>query len=319
MGQLSARASSRPARGLCVFGLAWLASLAVLPAGAATLMVGPGQPYKAPSDAAAAASPGDTIRIAPGTYYDCAIWQANNLTIEGTGPGVVLTDKICQGKAIFVVHANDVKIDNLVFQRARAPDGNGAGIRAEGVNLSIEGSKFVNNEEGILAGDNPGSTITIRNSEFDHNGACGNACAHGVYVGQIALLRVEHSRFFDTQVAHHIKSRAARTEITDSHIEDGPSGTASYLIDIPNGGSLVVSNNVLEKGPKNQNHGSAIIIGEEGVSQPTAQILISHNTFTDDGPPTSFVRNVTATPAQLVGNVLKGQGVTPLTGDGATR
>jgi hypothetical protein len=282
-------------------------------------MVGPGQSYKAPSEAAAAASPGDTVRIAPGTYYDCAILQTAKLTIEGSSPGVVLTDKICQGKAIFVIQASDVKVANLTFARARAPDGNGAGIHAEGANLTVEGSKFINNEEGILAGDNPASTIVIRNSEFDHNGACGNACAHGVYVGQIALLLVEHSRFFDTKVAHHIKSRAARTEITDSHIEDGPSGTASYLIDIPNGGSLVVSNNVLEKGPKNQNHGAAIIIGEEGVSQPTAQILIRHNTFTDDGPPTSFVRNVTATPAQLIGNVLKGPGVTPLTGDGTTR
>jgi hypothetical protein len=299
-----------------IVSLAAVSLLAALPAPAATLMVGPGESYKAPSEAAIAANPRDVIRIAPGTYFDCAVWSIPNLTIEGAGPGVVLTDKICQGKAIFVIHADNVTVSNLTFQRARAPDGNGAGIRAEGVNLTIENSKFVNNQEGILAGDNPKSSILIRDSEFDHNGACDNGCAHGVYVGQIALLRIVHSRFFDTQVAHHVKSRAARTEITDSHIEDGPNGTASYLVDVPSGGSLVMSGNLLEKGPKNQNHTAAIMIGEEGVNQPTPEVTFQHNVFTNDGPPTSFVRNITATPAQLTGNTLKGNRVTPLSGDG---
>ena len=104
-----------------------------------------------------------------------------------------------------------------------------------------------------------------------------------------------------------------------SVIVDGPDGTASYLVDIPNGGSLSMSGNVLEKGPKNQNHSAAIIIGEEGVSQSTDALLFQHNTFTNDGPPTSFVKNLTAAPAQLIGNVLKGGGVMPLIGNGTTR
>ncbi len=293
-----------------------LATLVVIPASATTLQVGPGQAYSAPSQAAAAAKPGDVIRIAPGSYYDCAIWTANNLTIQGVGAGVVLTDTICQDKAIFVVQADDVTVSGLTFARARSADGNGAGIRAEGNNLTVENSKFVNNQEGILAGDNPKSTIRVRDSDFEHNGACGNGCAHGIYVGRIALLRIEHSRFFDTQIAHHIKSCAARTEIVGNTIKDGAAGTASYLIDVPKGGSLLVTDNILEKGPKNQNHTAAIIIGEEGVIQSTDQLLIVHNTFTNDGPPTSFVRNVTATPARLEGNSLRGNGITPLTGDG---
>jgi hypothetical protein len=69
-------------------------------------------------------------------------------------------------------------------------------------------------------------------------------------------LRVEHSRFFDTQVAH-IKSRAARTELIDNHIEDRPDGTASFEVAIPNGGAVVMTGNVLGKGPKNQNHTAA--------------------------------------------------------------
>jgi len=298
-----------------MLGLVVLALLGE-PASSATLEVGAGKAFKAPSEAAAAAKPGDTIRIEPGTYYDCAVWTAANLTIEGTGPGAVLTDKVCQGKAIFVVHADNVRIANLTFTRARSEDENGAGIRAEGVNLTVENGKFTDNQEGILAGDNPESTIVVRNSQFVHNGACIAACAHGIYVGHIRLLSVDHSRFFDTQAAHHIKSRALRTEIIDSRIEDGPAGTASYLVDLPNGGSLFMTGNTLEKGPQNGNHTAAISIGEEGVDQPTGEIVLTNNTFTNDGHPTAFVKNVTATPATLAGNVLKGSGVTPLIGDG---
>lgn len=284
-----------------------------------TLLVGPGQKYTLPSQAARIARAGDVVKIAPATYQNCAVWKADRLTIEGTGPGVILADRTCQGKAIFVIHANDVTVRNITFEHAVVPDGNGAGIRAEGLNLTLDNDKFLGNQEGILAGSNHKMSITIRNSEFDHNGAClkNKGCAHGVYVGHIALLKIEHSRFFDTQIAHHIKSRAARTVLIDNHIEDGPEGTASYEVDIPNGGALIMIGNVIEKGPKNQNYNASIILGEEGVTQPTPEIIIKDNTFTNDGPPTTFVRNLTATPAQLIGNTLKGHATTPLIGDGS--
>jgi pectate lyase len=292
-----------------------------MPASAAVLMVGKGQSYHAPSQVARVVRPGDTVKIAPGTYYDCTVWRTSNITIEGTGPGVVLTDKTCQGKAIFVIAANDVTINNITFQRARVRDGNGAGIRAQGTNLTLNNDKFLDNEDGILAANNRKSSIIIRNSEFVHNGACRRrgGCAHGIYVNHIALLRIEHSRFFDTQVAHHIKSRAARTELIDNHIEDGPDGTASYEVDIPNGGAVVMTGNVLEKGPKNQNHTTAVMIGEGGVSQPTPELLFKNNVFTNNGPPTAFVDNITATPAQLINNTFKGNAIKPLIGDGTVR
>jgi hypothetical protein len=281
-----------------------------------TLLVGPSQAFKLPSQAAAAAKAGDVVRIDPGAYADCAVWTASNLRIEGAGGHVVLTGKVCEGKAIFVVRADNTKISGLTFARAQSPDGNGAGIRAEGVNLTVDNSSFVDNQEGILAGDNPWSTIIVQNSQFERNGTCVSACAHAIYVNHIAALSVSHSRFFETHAGHHIKSRAARTEITDNHIEDGPNGTSSYLVDIPNGGSLIMINNTLEKGPQNQNHSAAVSIGEEGANQPTAEIEIIKNIIQDDGPPTSFIRNLTTTPARLTENTLKGNSVTPLTGAG---
>ena len=305
---------------LAGYALALVTALAAnAPASATVFMVGNGQKYTAPSQVAQLLHPGDTVKIAAGAYYDCTVWATNNITIEGAGPGVILTDTTCQGKAIFVIHANDVTVKNITLQRARVPDQNGAGIRAEGINLTVEDSTFINNQDGILAGNNPSSSIIIRNSEFNHNGACVGDCAHGIYVNKIALLRIENSRFFDTQVAHHIKSRAARTELIDNHIEDGPDGTASYEVDIPSGGALVMTGNAIEKGPKNQNHSAAVIIGEEGVSQATPELVFKNNVFTNDGPPTTFVRNLTATPAQLIDNTFKGNTIKPLIGDGTVR
>ena len=297
-----------------------LASIAV-PASAATLVVGPDQKLKLPSDAAKVAADGDTIDIEPmeGGYFDCAVWHANNLTIEGKGDGVVITDKSCQGKALFVTPGNDITIRNITFTRARVPDKNGAGIRAEGVNLRIEHSKFINNENGILAADQPTGTIAIFDSEFRHNGKCDPVCSHGVYVNRIKLLHIERTVFSDTHQGHDVKSRALRTELIGDTIEDGPDGTSSYLVDIPNGGALVMRDDTLEKGAKSENHSCAVSIGEEGVDQPTSEIVLDNNSFTNDmSVETLFVRNGTATEAQLAGNRFKGS-VKPLSGDGSVK
>ena len=115
------------------------------PAGAEILQVGPGLAYATPSAAARIARAGDTIRIAPGLYHDCAVWRANDLLIEGAGPGVVLRGKTCQGKAIFVITGDRVTVRGIRFEQARVPDGNGAGIRASGRDLSVIDDQFINN------------------------------------------------------------------------------------------------------------------------------------------------------------------------------
>ena len=285
---------------------------------AKTIEVGADKTYKLPSAAIAAAADGDKILIAPGEYFDCAIVTLNNLTIEGTGPdaAAVLTDKACGGKALLVIVGNDTTVRNMTLTRARVPDGNGAGIRAEGVNLTVDGVKFINNQNGILGNLTPDGTLIVRNSEFTRNGVCSPSCAHGVYVGSAKLVHIENSKFTDTRQGHHIKSRALRTEIIGCTIIDGPTGTASYLIDVPNGGSVVIRGNTMEKGPKADNHATAIMIGAEGVTQPTKEVTIDNNTFRNAASyNTYFVINMTATEAMLRGNKISGS-VTPLKGDG---
>ncbi len=295
-------------------------ALAMTPclASAKTLQVGPDKEFKQPSDAIKVADDGDTVMIDAGEYFDCAIVEANNLTIEGAGAdgSTILTDKMCGGKALLVTVGDNITVRNMTLTRARVPDKNGAGIRAEGANLIVEKVKFINNQNGILAGERHDGTTIIRDSDFVRNGICDPACAHGIYIGMSKLLRIENSRFSETRQGHHIKSRAARTEIIGCTISDGPNGTASYLIELPNGGSFVLRDSTLEKGPKADNRSTAISIGAEGVSQPTREITITNNKFTNTGRyRTFFVNNLTATDAILKGNKLTGQ-IDPLKGDG---
>jgi hypothetical protein len=293
----------------------------VLPTGLSAqpriLDVGPGRPFGLPSAAAAAAQPGDVIRIAPGTYEDCAVWRADGVIIEGEGfERVIIGNRICNGKGAFVIPGNDVTVRGVTLTGARSDDGNGAGIRAEGVNLTVERVRFLHNENGILhAGVRLGSLI-VRDSVFIGNGSCEKACAHGIYTGPLELLRVERSRFLATREGHHVKSRAFRTEVLGCDIEDGPEGTASYLIDVPNGGAVLLRGNRLSKGPRSDNRSTAISIGAEGVDRPTPEIRIESNVFTLEGSYRAvFVTNFTATPALLSGNSLPAT-VSPLRGDG---
>jgi hypothetical protein len=285
---------------------------------AATLNVGQNEKYPTISAAAAIAQNGDHILIDPGHYAECAIWHADNLVIEGAGPGVVIGEKSCIGKGIFVIDGNNTTIRRLTLAHAQVPDKNGSGIRLEHGNLTVDGVTFIENEMGILGGAT-GATVTIRNSVFERDGRLGQQWGHAVYIGEADLVRVIDSRFSETRQGHSIKSRALRTEVTGCTITDGPDGTSSYLIDVPNGGALVVHGNTLEKGPKSDNAGTAIAIGEEGNPHPTPEITVTDNTFRNDSDhETAFVSNRTDTPASVTDNRFYGP-VIALSGPGTAR
>lgn len=291
-------------------GLAW-------PAGGQderVIDVGPDEFYQVPSEVANVVQDGYTIRIAPGDYVDCASWRANDLIIVAPEGDVTVRDRTCEGKAIWVISGNDIMVDGVTFSGAAVPDRNGAGIRAEGRNLTVRNSRFIENENGILAAPIEGSTIIVENSEFMRNGT-----EHGIYVNQIARLIVRNSVFREHRIRHHIKSRALVTEVYDSIIEDGPEGTSSYLIEAPNGGTLTVRGNQLQKGPNTDNAGTAIGIGFEGNLHPSDGILVEENIFVNEGPSrAAFVRNRSNTPAIVRRNRLQGS-VEPLVGPGELR
>ena len=294
---------------------------------ARTLEVGPTRSLTNPAQAAAEARDGDRVIFDPGVYTACAIWPASRLTVEararpaGMNPTilseVIVTGTVCAGRALFYFTGNSIAVRGISFHDARSRDHTGAGILMEGDNLLVEDSRFINNQNGILAGGSPASVVRVVRSLFRDNGACLGQCAHALYLGQeIARLEVLNSDFQDTHVGHHIKSKARLTIVRDSTIQDGTKGNASYLIELPFGGDAQIVNNQLEKGQRAANREAAISIAAEGVRYPTAMLEIRGNRFVNDLPDSvRFVRNRTSFPARLIRNTIVGK-VVPLEGPG---
>ena len=306
---------------LCEMGLAvgCLVLALPMPAAARTWEVGPGRALTSPRQAAALAMDGDVVVFDPGVYRDCAIWQASGLTIEARRPSAsvnqtvmtqtVITGPTCGDRGLFVFTGDNITVWGMTFVHARDSWHTGAGILMEGANLIVRDSQFLDSENGILAGGPPNSVVLIEHDLFRGNGSCQGACAHALYIGKrIARAVVAGCWFLETHVGHAIKSRARATVVRDSRIEDGPNGTSSYLIELPDGGDGEIVNNVLQKGVNSQNKEVAISIGTEDQLNPTRELVIRGNRFTSDLPePVLFVHNFTQTPARLTGNTLIGR------------
>jgi hypothetical protein len=287
------------------------------PAAARTWQVGPDAELKQPSDAARVVGDGDVVQIAPGEYFDCASWNANGITIAG-GPGVVLTDRTCDGKAILVANGTDIRLRGLTFTRARVPDGNGAGIRAQGGNLAVQDCIFTNNEVAILAASNEAATITISGTSFERNGACNaGRCGATLAIGRIGALLITDSIFTAARAGTLVQSAAIHTEIRTSRLEDGPEGRSTLLIDLAGPGRVLIEGNTLEKGPNSAEPGTAIAFrrGDDG----TGPVRIAGNTLRNDtGQNTALVRDWSAATPVMENNTLP-KSDTEITSSGVLR
>jgi hypothetical protein len=245
------------------------------------LTVGAGQQFTTLSAAVAASKNGDVVRVQAGTYVNDFATINTKITIEGVGgmAKLLATASPSDGKAILTTNT-DVTIRNVEFAGSKVPDGNGAGIRYQGGALTLEDTYFHDNQNGLLSGAVPGGSITIRDSEFSHNGS-GDGRTHNLYVGDIATLRIENSYFHDAVVGHEIKSRAQETIITGSRIAQGANGTGSYSIDLPNGGRATISGNVIEQGANSSNP-AIIHYGGEGPAYAGSSLVITGNTVVND-------------------------------------
>lgn len=205
-----------------------------------TLTVGPGKDYALPSAAVRAAGANDTVLIEPGIYYDCAVVTVP-LTIEGHGPGVILTDRTCEEKAILVLRGGDMTVRNLTLARARVGEGNGAGVRLESNSLTLERVVFDNDEVGLLAGDGDGR-ITVTDCVFTGGGTASSHPLAALFVARIAALAVRDSRFSAARGAQ-VSSAAAQTEFRGNTVETGAEARG---LDIQ--GALVMEDNTLTAG-----------------------------------------------------------------------
>jgi len=293
------------------------AALAVLAfssaASAATLQVGPGKTYATPCAAIAAAAAGDTIQVdASGSYNGntCA-WTTDNLTIVGVNgrPKIDLTGVTpAQQKGIFTIGGTaSATIDNFELSGAAisaAAGNNGAGIRHQGLNLTVKNCFIHDNQDGILAA--PGTpntgTILIENAEFSSNGA-GDGFSHNMYIGDFAQFTLQYSYSHLAKVGHLVKSRAYITQVLYNRLTDETGGTASYEVDIPNAGTAFIIGNLIEQSAATMNP-TIMTFGEEGVpSGYDSHLYVVNNTVINDLGSGTFVHNATTTAAALTNNI----------------
>ena len=246
-----------------------------------TWRVGPGEALTRVADALQQAQDGDTIAVLPGTYRgDVAVIRQRRLHIVGLGGQPVLqaNGAHAEGKAIWVVRDGAITVENIAFRGARVPDQNGVGICFERGYLVLRGCAFHDNQNGVLTSNHGDAEHDIHRCHFSAAPDNPGALPHLLYVGRIARLRVEDSVLEQGRIGHLLKSRARQSVITGNRFDDGRSGQASYEVDLPNGGDVLLEGNTLVQSPLTDNP-VMLSYGAEGRPWPDSQLTVRGNTF----------------------------------------
>jgi hypothetical protein len=260
-----------------------------------TITVGPTGQFQTIHQAVAAAASGDTIDVQAGTYSNDFNTIRQSVTLQAVNGEVVMTEteQPPDGKAMITEGASgiNVAINGFDISGVTVPDGNGAAIRYEGGALSLTNDYFHGNQDGLLGAPDANGSIAITHSEFAFNG--NNAGSdHNLYIGAIANFSITDSYVHDAIVGHEIKSRAANNTIENNRIFDNQ-GSASYSIDLPNGGNATISGNQIEQGAATQNP-AIIAYGEEGFTPGYGTtVSIASNTIVNDDPGGHFANTTT--------------------------
>jgi hypothetical protein len=221
-----------------------------------------------------------TITIASGYHRDCAVQTAGRIAFVASVPGQAIFDGVtCEGKAALVLRGGGAKVDGIVFQNMRVPDGNGAGIRLETSDLEVANAMFRNSEEGILTADDPEGTLTIDRSTFSRLGRCdrGLSCAHSVYTGIYGRVIVTRTRFEKGSGGHYFKSRGVVVDVRDNSFDDTQGTATNYMIDLPSGSVGQIAGNMFVQGRDKENYSALIAVAAEERKNPSRGLVIQGN------------------------------------------
>ncbi len=268
------------ARGVCIGMLGGTATQPPARAGT-TWRVGPGEALTRVADALQQAHDGDTIAVLPGTYRrDVAVIRQRQLHIVGLGERPVLQadGAHAEGKAIWVVRDGAITVENIAFRGARVPDQNGAGIRFERGHLVLRSCAFDDNQNGVLTSNHGDAVLAVHRCHFSAAPDNPGALPHLLYVGRIARLRLQDSVLEQGRIGHLLKSRARAAVITGNRFDDGRTGQASYEVDLPNGGHVLLEGNTLVQSPLTENP-VMLSYGAEGEAWPDSELVLRRNTF----------------------------------------
>ena len=195
---------------------------------------------------------GGTVDLPAGTYYDTAETTLDTVVI---GHDTTLS---CEGiratndKGLFNATAGSLTLRDLKLTGCSVPDGNGCCCKPEaGTTLTIDGCEVYGNQMGVLTAY--ADKLSVINSYF-HDSGNNDGMSHEIY-SQANELEVIQSRIFaGPEATHAVKSRSLETRITGSHLLGSNGGSGGSVVNVPDGGNLLIEDTTIENQPNAQNN-----------------------------------------------------------------
>lgn len=248
--------------------------------------------------AVADARKGETIIIAAGRYDLTDLKLPRDMTLKGEGEVIFHSTRPTEKGILNPLWDASVHVEGIRFEGARAPDLNGAGIRHDGMHLTVVSCIFASNENGILATGQDEGVITISSSAFVDNGY-GDGYSHGIYMASGNTLDISGSRFSGTRIGHHVKSLAATTRIKGSSFDDAD-GKTSYAVDASRGGAVEISGNSFIQAADGDN--STLFNYDQTRGGDAAALIITGNRIINRNRNGRLLRNDTDVTPVIRGN-----------------
>lgn len=261
----------------------------------------------------------NNILVAPrAAYYQGPVAVPNNISIQGVtvnGIRPVILDALPAGDfasaqaPIYIWNggvtgnnSSNITIENIDLAVDKNISFVGkAGIYSSGatnlslIQMRVHGFEMAagntTGSNGIFIATSDTGTLTLNQIELFQNGGSSGP-AHNIYVNASTVdpnftVHMTNSWSHDAFYGHTFKSRATNNIIQGNYFQGGlPQGgiytlAENYLVDIPNGGNLTLTNNVFAKNNSGSgSNGAAVTFAVEGVPDNRAQsVNIQNNTF----------------------------------------
>lgn len=241
---------------------------------------------------------GETIVVAAGRYDLTDLKLPRDVTLKGDGEVVFFSTRPTEKGILNPLWDASLHVENIRFAGARAPDLNGAGIRHDGLNLTVVNCVFENNEDGILATGQESGVITITGSAFINNGY-GDGYSHAIYAADGYKLDISASKFIGTRIGHHVKSLTAVTRIVNSSFDDAD-GRTSYSVDASRGGHVTIMGNSFIQAANGDN--STLINYDQTRGGDADALVITGNRIVNRNRNGRLLRNDTGLAPVIEGN-----------------
>ncbi|WOK35612.1 right-handed parallel beta-helix repeat-containing protein [Sphingomonas sp. C3-2] len=260
------------------------------------------------ADAVAAIGAGEgTIRIAPGSYRDCAEQTAGTVRYQAQIPGQTIFDgTACPGGGVLVLAGQGAEVDGIIFQNIM---GDAAAIRLVRGGLTVRNAMFRNSARAIMAGADPAARIWIDRSSFAELGPCtgDGACGSALETSYYGTVIISRSAFEKGRQSHYVKTRALRVDITGSRFDDAEGQATGYLIDLPMGATGAIRSNSFVLGRSKAEAGGFVGVSTQSRDNVSDGLFITDNkaALAGDVPRIlSFVQDASLQRVTVAGNEL---------------